>query len=139
MTIAPIWHVTVGVGAPIAVTVKATEAEHWPGSLLVVVFDGQAVKAGGRDWISKAPMSVPSPLAAFGTGRSTRGKPAPRWSFVSVVKFLHWSMAGLPGESALVCAGPPLLPSPPSSGSTPVILCMPGSEPLMQEVSRMRL
>ena len=50
---------------------------------------------------------------------STRGKPGPRWSVEpaahEVAALLPASIAALPGASAIVCVGPPLLANPPAN------------------------
>jgi hypothetical protein len=52
ITVAPILHSIVGVGVPVAVTVKETEAEHCPESAFVFTFgehDIEGTSEGGTD------------------------------------------------------------------------------------------
>src|SRR5882724_3321486 len=49
----------------------------------------------------------------------TRAKPGPRWSVVRPAGLLPRSITGLLASGAIVCVGPPLLTSGPSSGSVP--------------------
>ena len=56
------------------------------------------------------------PSSAFGIPRKSDGRGSPRWS-VANPNATPASMTGLPSAGAIVCVGPPLAWSGPSSGS----------------------
>jgi hypothetical protein len=60
-------------------------------------------------WYSKAPMSQPRPA----------GRPIPLWSVMGLARQSPASMAGLPGNKAMVSVHPPLLRKTPKRASCP--------------------
>src|SRR5947199_224263 len=45
-TVLPILQVTIGVGDPVVMTLNATEREHWPVALLVMMLSGHMIAGG---------------------------------------------------------------------------------------------
>ena len=119
--------IAVGVGAGVAVGVGVSVGVGVGEAVGVGVSVGVAVGVGvgvGVACSSKAPISTVS--------LTMRGKPGPRWSLAKGLPFvstasvlLPWSMAGLPGSSAIVCVGPPLFCRPLGSSSAAVLRMSP--------------
>ena len=70
----------------------------------------------GSTACSKAPISVPSPLAALARAGLSTGRATPRWSVDKPAIGRPWSRAGLPASKEWVLVGPPLSASGASNG-----------------------
>ena len=75
IVVAPILYSMVGVGVPVAVAMKATDAEHCPGVLGTVMFAGQVTVGGTGGWFNTnsrhQPLAMLATCPAFATSSTT--------------------------------------------------------------------